>query len=159
MLMGATKSNVIGVIMTEQILIGIFANIFGVGLGMIFLKLFFMVFSMLLGLPKELPVIFDVRAIGVTFVTYMVVFIVLSFISALRIWNIKIIRLLKEFRTDKKEKKTSMWLCIFGFICLGIGYALALQATMPTIAFYFFPVSILVFFGTYFSLHTELLKY
>ncbi|AFH85839.1 ABC transporter permease [Bacillus anthracis] len=59
---------------------------------------------------------------------------------------------MKEFRTDKKEKKTSMWLCIFGFICLGIGYALALQATMPTIALYFFlPVSILVFFGTYFS--------
>ena len=40
MLMGATKSNVIGVIMTEQILIGVFANIFGIGLGMIFLKLF-----------------------------------------------------------------------------------------------------------------------
>ncbi|PEM89078.1 ABC transporter permease [Bacillus wiedmannii] len=151
MLMGATKSNVIGVIMTEQILIGVFANIFGIGLGMIFLKLFFMVFSMLLGLPKELPVIFDVRAIGGTFIVYMVVFVVLSFISALRIWNIKIIRLLKEFRKDRKEKKTSMRLCIFGFICLGIGYALALQATIPTIAFYFFPVSILVFFGTYFS--------
>lgn len=151
MLMGATKSNVIGVIMTEQMLIGVFANIFGIGLGIIFLKLFFMVFSMLLGLPKELPIIFDVRAIGGTFIAYMVVFVVLSFISALRIWNIKIIRLLKEFRTDKKEKKTSMRLCIFGLICLGIGYALALQTTMPTIAFYFFPVSILVFFGTYFS--------
>ena len=73
MLMGTTKSNVIGMIMTEQILIGVFANIFGIVLGMIFLKLFFMVFSMLLGLPKELPVIFDVRAIGVTFITYMVV--------------------------------------------------------------------------------------
>jgi len=151
MLMGATKSNVIGVIMTEQILIGVFANIFGIGIGMIFLKLFFMVISMLMRLPKELPVIFDVKAIGVTFITYMVVFILLSFISALRIWNIKIIRLLKDFRTDKKEKKTSMWLCIFGFICLVVGYVLALQATMPTIALYFFPVSILVFFGTYFS--------
>ncbi|PGM58327.1 ABC transporter permease [Bacillus cereus] len=151
MLMGATKSNVIGVIMTEQILIGIFANIFGIGLGMIFLKLFFMVFSMLLRLPKELPVIFDMRAIGVTFVTYMVVFIFLSFISALRIWNIKIIRLLKEFRTDKREAKTSKWLCLFGFVCLGIGYALALNATMPTIALYFFPVVILISFGTYFS--------
>ncbi|MDA1498313.1 ABC transporter permease [Bacillus cereus group sp. TH41-1LC] len=151
MLMGATKSNVISVIMTEQMLIGVFANIFGIGLGMIFLKLFFMVFSMLLGLPKELPVIFDLRAIGGTFIAYMVVFIVLSFISALRIWNIKIIRLLKEFRADKKEKKASMWLCIFGFICLGIGYALALQATILTIAVYFFPVSILVSFGTYFS--------
>lgn len=143
MLMGATKSNVIGVIMTEQMLIGVFANIFGIGLGMIFLKLFFMVFSMLLGLPKELPVIFDLRAIGGTFIAYMVVFVVLSFISALRIWNIKIIRLLKEFRADKKEKKTSMRLCIFGFVCLSIGYTLAL--------YFFLPVSILVFFGTYFS--------
>ena len=151
MLMGATKSNVIGVIMAEQILIGIFANIFGIGLGMIFLKLFFMVFSMLLRLPKELPVIFDMRAIGVTFVTYMVVFIFLSFISALRIWNIKIIRLLKEFRTDKRERKTSKWLCLFGFACLGAGYALALQVTMTTIALYFFPVVILISFGTYFS--------
>lgn len=53
MLMGATKSNVIGVIMTEQMLVGVFANIFGIVLGMIFLKLFFMVFSMLLGLPKD----------------------------------------------------------------------------------------------------------
>ena len=44
-----------------------------------------------------------------------------------------------------------MWLCIFGFICLGIGYTLALQATILTIAVYFFPVSILVSFGTYFS--------
>lgn len=96
-----------------------------------------MVFSMLLGLPKELPVIFDVRAIGVTFITYIVVFILLSFISALRIWNIKIIRLLKEFRTDKKEKKTSKWLCLFGFACLVGGYALALQVTMATIAIYF----------------------
>ncbi|MBK5507321.1 ABC transporter permease [Bacillus sp. TH12] len=151
MLMGATKSKVIGVIMTEQILIGIFANIFGIGLGMISLKLFFMVFSMLLHLPKELPVIFDMRAIGVTFVTYMLVFVLLSFISALRIWNIKIIRLLKEFRTDKRERKTSKWLCLFGFACLGTGYALALQVTMTTIALYFFPVVILISFGTYFS--------
>ena len=36
MLMGAAKSSVIGVIMTEQMLIGVFANIFGIGLGMIF---------------------------------------------------------------------------------------------------------------------------
>ncbi len=84
-----------------------------------------MVFSMLLGLPKELPVIFDVRAIGVTFITYMVVFILLSFISALRIWNIKIIRLLKEFRTDKKREeniKVALFIrfCLFsGRVCVG----------------------------------------
>ncbi len=85
-----------------------------------------MVFSMLLGLPKELPVIFDLRAIGGTFIAYMVVFIVLSFISALRIWNIKIIRLLKEFRADKKREESinvALYIRIYLFryrICVSV---------------------------------------
>lgn len=151
MLMGATKSNLISMIMAEQMLIGFFANIFGIGLGMIFLKLFFMVFSMLLRLPKELTLIFDMKAIFITFITYTIVFFVLSFVSALRIWNIKVIRLLKEFRMDKREAKISKWLCFFGFACLGFGYGLALQTTMRTMALYFFPVVILISIGTYFS--------
>ena len=44
-----------------------------------------------------------------------------------------------------------MWLCIFGFICLGIGYALALQATMPTIALYFFCRCLYLSFRNVFS--------
>lgn len=151
MLMGATKSKVIGMIMTEQMLIGIFANIFGIGLGMIFLKLFFMVFSMLLRLPKELTLIFDAKAIFITLSIYTIVFFVLSFISALRIWNIKVIRLLKEFRADKREAKSSKWLCLFGFSCLVIGYSLAFQTTMLTMGLYFIPVVILTSVGTYFS--------
>lgn len=150
MLMGATKSNLIGMIITEQMLIGFFANVFGIGIGMIFLKLFFMVFSMLLRLPKELTLIFDIKAIFITFITYTSVFFVLSFLSALRIWNIKVIRLLKEFRMDKSEAKSSKWLCLLGLACLGIGYGLALQATMLTMAIYFIPVVILISVGTYF---------
>ncbi|PEB51579.1 ABC transporter permease [Bacillus pseudomycoides] len=151
MLMGATKSNLIGMIMTEQMLVGFFANVFGIGIGMIFLKLFFMVFSMLLRLPKELTLIFDIKAIFITFITYTSVFFVLSFVSALRIWNIKVIRLLKEFRMDKREAKISKWLCLFGFFCLVIGYSLALQTTMLTMGLYFIPVVILISVGTYFS--------
>ncbi|MBY0596993.1 FtsX-like permease family protein [Bacillus bingmayongensis] len=151
MLMGATKSNLIGMIMAEQILMGLFANIFGIGIGMIFLKLFFMVFSMFLRLPQELTLIFDIKAMFITFITYVIVFFVLSFVSALHIWNIKVIRLLKEFRMDKSEAKSSKWLCLLGFACLGIGYGLALQATLLTMALYFIPVIILISVGTYFS--------
>ncbi|WP_410983547.1 ABC transporter permease [Bacillus cereus] len=151
MLMGATKSNIVGMIIIEQMMIGFFANVFGIGLGMIFLKLFFMIFSMLLRIPKELSLIFDVKAIFTTFITYTIVFFVLSFVSALRIWNIKVIRLLKKFRMDKRETKSSKWLCLLGFACLGIGYGLALQSTLPTIAIYFIPVVIFISIGTYFS--------
>lgn len=118
-----------------------------------------MIFGMLLKFPQELPLIFDIRAVMITVGTYCIIFFVLSFISALRIWNIKVIRLLKEFRTEKSESKNSKWLCLLGFICLGIGYGLASQATMMTIAIYFIPVVILVSFGTYFRLHMGLFKY
>lgn len=159
-LMGATKSNVIGVIMTEQMLIGVFANVFGIGLGMIFLKLFLMVFSMLLGLPKELPVIFDVRAIGGTFIAYMVVFVVLSFISALRIWNIKIIRLLKEFRTDKKREENinvALYIRLYLFrdrICVSV----TSDDTNDSVLFFSLCLY-LSFSERIFLLHTALLKY
>ncbi|MDM5156628.1 ABC transporter permease [Bacillus sp. DX1.1] len=151
MLMGATMSNLIGMIIAEQMVMGLLANVFGVGIGMVFLKLFFMIFGMILKFPQELPLIFDIRAVMITVGTYSIIFFVLSFISALRIWNIKVIRLLKEFRMGKSELKSSKWLCLLGFVCLGIGYGLASQATMMTIAIYFIPVVILVSFGTYFS--------
>ena len=110
-----------------------------------------MVFSMLLGLPRELPVIFDLRAIGGTFIAYMAVFVLLSFISALRIWNIKIIRLLKEFRTDKKEENVNVALYIRLYlfrdrICVSVTSYDANDSVILLL-----PVSILVFFGTYFS--------
>jgi hypothetical protein len=58
------------------------------------------IFHIRKALIKDNKIKTTIYVINVT--PYMVVFILLSFISALRIWNIKIIRLLKEFRTDKK---------------------------------------------------------
>ena len=137
--------------MTEQILIGIFANIFGIGLGMIFLKLFFMVFSMLLRLPKELPVIFDMRAIGVTFVTYMLVFCYVIFYKCFTYMEYKNHRLLKEFRTDKTREE-NIKVALFIRLCLfRNGICASATSDDANDSIILFPVSILIFFGTYFS--------
>ena len=80
----------------------------------------------------------------------MVVFVVLSFISALRIWNIKIIRLLKEFRADKREENINVALYIWIYL---FRYRIYVSVTSDHTndSGLFFPVSILVSFGTYFS--------
>ncbi len=80
----------------------------------------------------------------------MVVFILLSFISALRIWNIKIIRLLKEFRTDKREENIKVALfirfCLFsGRVCIGATSDDGYDSDI------LFPCVYTCLFGTYFS--------
>ena len=74
----------------------------------------------------------------------------LSFISALRIWNIKIIRLLKEFRTDKKRKNIKVALfirfCLFsGRVCVGATSDDDYDSNI------LFPCVYTCLFGTYFS--------
>ena len=88
----------------------------------------------------------------------MVVLLSYHFISALRIWNIKIIRLLKEFRADKKRRNINVALYIWIYL---FRYRIYVSVTSDHTndSGLFFPVSILVSFGTYFSLHTALLKY
>ncbi|MGG2064242.1 FtsX-like permease family protein [Bacillus sp. S14(2024)] len=149
-LMGATKVNVICMMIMEQLAVGLIASFAGIGIGLLFLKLFFMIFSLLLNMPDQLSFIFSLKAVVITIITYVTMFLLLSIFSALRIWKIEIIHLLKEIQEGKKETKSKKWLWWFGFVCIGIGYGLTTKVTMMNIALYFIPVSILTTIGTYF---------
>ncbi|HDX9588981.1 TPA: ABC transporter permease [Bacillus pseudomycoides] len=149
-LMGATKVNIIWMMIIEQMAVGFLASFFGIGIGTLFLKLFFMIFSLLLNMPTELPFVLSSKAIVITFMTYGAIFLLLAIFSALRIWKIEVIHLLKEMQEGKKEARSKKWLCWFGFACIGISYWLTTKVTMENIALYFIPVSILTTIGTYF---------
>ena len=149
-LMGATKVNLIWMMIMEQMAVGLLASFLGIGIGMLFLKLFFMIFSLLLNMSTELSFVLSPKAIVITFMTYGAIFLLLAIFSALRIWKIEVIHLLKEMQEGKKETKSKKWLCWFGFVCIGIGYGLTTKVTMMNIALYFIPVSILTTVGTYF---------
>lgn len=149
-LMGATKVNLIWMMIMEQMIVGFLASFFGIGIGILFLKLFFMIFSLLLNMPTELPFVLSSKAIVITMMTYGVIFLLLPIFSALRIWKIEVIHLLKEMQEGKKETRSKKWLCWFGFVCISIGYGLTTKVTMMNIALYFIPVTILTTVGTYF---------
>ncbi|MEH6850100.1 ABC transporter permease [Bacillus pseudomycoides] len=149
-LMGATKVNLIWMMIMEQMVVGLLASFFGIGIGTLFLKLFFMIFSLLLNMQTALPFVLSSKVIVITIMTYGAVFILLAIFSALRIWKIEVIHLLKEMQEGKKETRSKKWLCWLGFICISIGYGLTTKVTMMNIALYFIPVSILTTVGTYF---------
>ncbi|MGG2018317.1 ABC transporter permease [Bacillus sp. S10(2024)] len=149
-LMGATKVNLVWMMIMEQMAVGLLASFFGIGIGILFLKLFFMIFSLLLNMSTELSFVLSSKAIVITFMTYGAIFLLLAIFSALRIWKMEVIHLLKEMQEGKKETRSKKWLCWLGFICISIGYGLTTKVTMMNIALYFIPVSILTIVGTYF---------
>ncbi len=149
-LMGATKVNLVWMMIMEQMAVGLLASFFGIGIGTLFLKLFFMIFSLLLNMQTELSFVLSSKVIVITIMTYGAVFLLLAIFSALRIWKIEVIHLLKEMQEGKKETRSKKWFCWLGFICISIGYGLTTKVTMMNIALYFIPVSILTTVGTYF---------
>lgn len=156
-LTGATKRNMMSMLMIEQMVMGMAASAVGIGIGTLFLKLFFMIFSLLLNMPNEMAFVFSVKAVVLTVVVYGVLFSLLSVINAFRIWKIEIIHLLKEMQDEKVEnngrQKNRKWRAIFGLLCILTAYTLSLYV-MPTtvihIVLYFFPVVGLTTIGTYF---------
>ncbi|PGZ94905.1 ABC transporter permease [Bacillus pseudomycoides] len=149
-LMGATKINIICILMIEQMVIGFVASAVGIGIGILFLKLFFMIFSLLLNMQNEMPFVFSTKAVFFTVIVYGVLFSLLSVVNAFRIWKIEIIHLLKEIQAGKNEPKSKRWLALFGIVCIIAAYVLAMQATMFYMVFYFFLVVLLTTVGTYF---------
>ena len=149
-LMGATKAKIIGILMMEQMVMGLAASAVGIGIGILFLKLFFMIFSLLLHMPTEMPFVFSTKATFLTIIVYGLLFNLLSVVNALRIWRIEIIHLLKEVQAGKSEPKSKRWLALFGIVCIIVAYVLTTQVTMFNVVFYFFPVVLLTTVGTYF---------
>jgi putative ABC transport system permease protein len=149
-LMGATKQNIIIMMMLEQMIMGLGATFVGIGIGTMFLKVFFMIFSLLLNMSTQMPFIFSVKAVLITIGIYGVLFSLLSIYNARTIWKFEIIHLLQGVEKGKKEPKSNRWLAVLGVLCVGIGYALTKQTTMNYLIIYFPLVVSLTTIGTYF---------
>ncbi|GGE75508.1 ABC transporter permease [Priestia taiwanensis] len=150
-LMGATKQHITLMMMIEQIVIGLSATFVGIVIGTMFLKLFFMIFSLLLNFPTSMPFIFNVKAIFLSLGIYGLLFSLLSIYNAQMVWKFDIIQLLKGIERKKKEPKSSFLLALLGIFCLGVGYAFTFQATLHTLILYFPVVTALTAIGTYFA--------
>ncbi|EOO24637.1 hypothetical protein IIU_06668 [Bacillus cereus VD133] len=160
---GMSNSQLRRLIFIENMLIGCAAIIVGIGIGLVFGKLILMISASLLAIKGGLPFYFPSKAILVTSLVFLILFIFVSF-STVRVMKVsQLIELMKSEEKPKPEPKSSKWLAFFSILCISIGYASAfyLDTASKKGNAYIYVMLACVFFsvlGTYF-LFTQLSLY
>lgn len=154
-MLGMTDRQLRKMVFLENVLIGFFATISGVGLGIVFAKLILMTAESVLDLQESLPFYLPWEAIGLTCGAFLLLFIVISFFTVRILKGNKLIDLIKGSTAPKKEPKASVILSILAVLLLAIGYGVALMVEGLEVVVAMIPVTLMVIVGTYF-LFTQL---
>jgi len=154
-LFGMTKVQLRKLVIYENAAIAALAIAVGIGLGMLFSKLFFMALTVLLNLQEAIPFAAPIKAIGLTAGGFFVLFMLISIWTALRIGRTEIIDLLKAARKPKGQLVFSPWLVAVSIVCLSAAYGMALSMNNANFMLLALPILITVVIGTYF-LFTQL---
>lgn len=152
---GMTNMQLRKLIFLENGLIGLFATVTGIVIGFALSKLILLAAENVLGLEQMLSFYWPVEAMLLTFVAFVVLFVVISFFTAAVVRGNRLIDLIKGSVQPKPEPKASIWLSVLSVLCIGIGYAVALTVKGVAVSVALIPVSVIVIIGTYF-LFTQL---
>lgn len=149
-LFGMTRGQMRRMLMLESVFIAIVAITVGIAIGMLLSKLFFMAMAVLLNVPNPIPFAVPLKAVLFTVVGFFLLFIILTFLTTIRIGRSEIVELLKEANKPKKPPVFSIWLSLLSVACLGAGYVLAYTVVPENIIILMLPILGLVTVGTYF---------
>ncbi len=157
-MLGMTNQQLRRMVFLENVLIGFFATVSGIAVGLVFAKLILMAAQRILSLEQSLPFYLPWQAVLLTFSAFLILFIVISFFTVSILKGNKLIDLIKGSSAPKKEpkaSKASIILSILAALLLAVGYAIALVVREMQVVVALVPVTILVTIGTYF-LFTQL---
>ncbi|MCY9374576.1 FtsX-like permease family protein [Bacillus sp. T17B1] len=149
-LFGTSKQQLRKMIYYEQSLISLAAIAAGIGAGLLFSKLFFMIMTWMLSLKVPISFVIVPKAFVMTAAGFLILFQTLLVISLARIRKLEIIELIKAAQKPKSLPAYSKWLTVLSLLCLAGGYYLSATANAVDMVFRVFPILILVLIGTYF---------
>ncbi|PWA07919.1 ABC transporter permease [Pueribacillus theae] len=155
---GMTNMQLRRMVFLENVFIGFFATISGITIGLVFAKMLLLAAENILDLEKTLHFYFPIKAIGLTFVAFLLLFILISFATVAILRGNKLVDLIKGSAAPKTEPKASVILSALAAILLIGGYATALIVKGMMVAAAMIPVTTIVIIGTYF-LFTQLSVY
>ncbi|MDZ5474101.1 ABC transporter permease [Bacillus sp. 31A1R] len=155
---GMTNRQLRTMVFLENMLIGFFATIMGIGIGFILAKLLLLIAENLLNLEQSLSFYFPTHALILTFAAFIILFMVISIFTVSVLKGNKLIDLIKGSVKPKAEPKSSVWLSLLAILLIGSGYVVALNVKGAAVSMAMLPVTTVVIIGTYF-LFTQLSVY
>ncbi|NOU87296.1 FtsX-like permease family protein [Paenibacillus sp. LMG 31460] len=158
MMLGMSTRQIRSMVFCENMLIGFFATLGGIGLGLVFAKGILLTAENVLIIGTELDFYMPLKAIILTFASFTILFLFISFVVSFVLRSGKLINLIKGDKKSKGEPKASVFLTITAIALLGIGYFTALIAKGSLVFMVMLPVIIVVIIGTY-LLFTQLSVY
>lgn len=149
-ILGMEKKHLLRVIGYETLYIALISLTLGITIGILLDKLMYLSVLKLMEVDISLGFYISWSSILSTIILFSIIFFII-FINSLRQVHISNpIELLKSSNFGEKEPKTKWSMAILGFVCLGLGYYIALTTKDPVAAIaLFFVAVILVIVGTY----------
>ncbi|MDO5128080.1 MAG: ABC transporter permease [Eubacteriales bacterium] len=149
-LLGMEKKHIAKVVKWELIYVGGAIITIGVGLGVLFSKLMFLLLLNIIGVKTNFAFRIVPSSIMVTAGLFGITMLVILVANAISVYRLKPIDLMQSSRAGECEPKAKWLLAVLGVISLGIGYYLAQTANNPVEAMGFFFIAVLcVIVGTY----------
>lgn len=158
MLHGMSRSQLNKLVFIENIIIGIVSILTGITIGLAFSKFILIMSNNLLLIDKGLPFYVPLKAIGITFGGFFLLFLFISLFTSLLVNVEQLVELIKAEEKPKPEPKASFGLSLFALICIGLGYTTVFHSVkaihykdMNYVLFMMATGVSFVVLGTYFS--------
>ncbi|WP_409344117.1 ABC transporter permease [Paenibacillus sp. MBLB4367] len=149
-LFGMTSGQIRKMVLYENIAISVLAIAAGIGLGMLFSKLFFMALAEILNVSNPIRFVVPAKALLLTGAGFFALFLAITLFTLFQIGRSQIIDLLKASKKPKTPPLASKWLVVLAVLCLGGGYYMAYTMNMMNAMIFMLPILFLVVVGTYF---------
>lgn len=151
MIQGMSPVQLRKMVFIENFVIGFFATIFGSLLGIGFSQIILWLSRLTLGI--NFAFYFPVKALGLTLISFALLFLIISFFIQFRLPKLNVQELLKANELGKGSIKVSVVKSILAILLIGGGYAVALLVPAQAIIVAFLPVVFTVILGTHFLLN------
>lgn len=146
---GMSDHQIRRMVFIENMLIGFLATVIGMGLGLIFSKVILLIAENLLVIEGSLQFYFPSLALVITFISFIILFFIISIFVTIVLRTKKLVTLLKGDEIAKTEPKANIWLTLLAVLLLGSGYVIALIVEGTEVVIAMIPVIAIVTLGTY----------
>ena len=148
--LGLEKTHIGIVMLLETIITTVISLTAGIAAGVLGSKLALLLLLRLLHIPAVLGFYVSLKGVVICMVMFGGIFLLILFLNLAKIRLNRPVELLHGNNTGEKEPKAKWLMALIGFVCLGIGYYLAITTESPISAISIFLLAvILVMTGTY----------